>query len=161
MGDDLHRTLIARASRAGMSLQEYLRGESKDAASAPTLNEVLDRMEARKRAGGRGFVADSSSVMALLLGTSVDADYPSAARVLTSEQTVVPSNAPDEATHTVRSRARDPVGSFDERVWQLRANVTPYDAWYVALAEALDVPLATLDLRLATAPGPRCRFLTP
>jgi hypothetical protein len=52
MGDDLHRTLTARASRAGTSLQEYLRGESKDAASAPTLNEVLDRMEARKRATG-------------------------------------------------------------------------------------------------------------
>jgi predicted nucleic acid-binding protein len=41
------------------------------------------------------------------------------------------------------------------------ASVTPDDAWYVALAEALDVPLATLDVRLAAASGPRCVFLTP
>jgi plasmid stability protein len=50
--DDVHRTLTARAARAGMSLQEYLRAELSDAASTPTLAEVLDRMEARKRATG-------------------------------------------------------------------------------------------------------------
>jgi predicted nucleic acid-binding protein len=54
-----------------------------------------------------------------------------------------------------------PYVPFGPRVWELRANLTAYDAWYVALAEGLDVPLATLDLRLARAPGPRCRFLTP
>ncbi len=42
------------------------------------------------------------------------------------------------------------------RVWQLKDNVTAYDAAYVALAEALDVPLLTADTRLAAAPGPRC-----
>jgi predicted nucleic acid-binding protein len=51
--------------------------------------------------------------------------------------------------------------SFAARIWQLRANVTPTDAWYVALAEVLDAPLATLDRRLSRAPGPTCRFLTP
>ena len=51
--------------------------------------------------------------------------------------------------------------AFSERVWQLRHNVAIYDGWYVALAEALDVPLATLDVRLAKAEGPKCRFLTP
>ena len=50
---------------------------------------------------------------------------------------------------------------FAERVWELRANVTSYDAWYVAVAEQLDLPLATLDRRLAAASGPRCRFLLP
>lgn len=50
---------------------------------------------------------------------------------------------------------------FGERCWQLRANVTTYDAWYVALAETLTVPLATLDHRLARATGPRCEFHTP
>jgi predicted nucleic acid-binding protein len=49
---------------------------------------------------------------------------------------------------------------FSERVWELRHNVTSYDGWCVALAEALDLPLATLDGRLAKAKGPRCRFLT-
>lgn len=47
------------------------------------------------------------------------------------------------------------------RVWELRQNVTPYDAWYVALAEAFKVSLATLDRRLATAVGPRCSFVLP
>jgi predicted nucleic acid-binding protein len=47
------------------------------------------------------------------------------------------------------------------RIWELRHNVTIYDAWYVALAEALDADLATLDVRLARAPGARCSFLTP
>ncbi|MGH8951630.1 MAG: type II toxin-antitoxin system VapC family toxin [Acidimicrobiia bacterium] len=50
---------------------------------------------------------------------------------------------------------------FAERVWQLRANVTPYDAWYVALAETLDTHFATLDHRLAAAAGPTCTFETP
>ena len=44
------------------------------------------------------------------------------------------------------------------RAWELRHNITTYDAWYVALAESLEVELATLDARLAQAPGPRCRF---
>lgn len=44
------------------------------------------------------------------------------------------------------------------RCWELRDNVTPYDASYVALAEAMDCPLVTADRRLAAAAGPRCRF---
>jgi predicted nucleic acid-binding protein len=52
-------------------------------------------------------------------------------------------------------------GPFAERVWALRDNLTAYDAWYVALAEALGCPLATLDKRLSRASGPRCTFVTP
>ena len=51
--------------------------------------------------------------------------------------------------------------SLAERVWELRHNVSVYDALYVALAEALNSDLATLDLRLAEAPGPSCSFLLP
>jgi predicted nucleic acid-binding protein len=47
------------------------------------------------------------------------------------------------------------------RVWQLRENMTAYDAWYVALAEALSAPLVTLDERLSRAPGPRCEIRLP
>jgi predicted nucleic acid-binding protein len=43
------------------------------------------------------------------------------------------------------------------RCWELRDNITPYDAAYVALAEALEAILLTGDERLARAPGPRCR----
>ncbi|PZF80956.1 type II toxin-antitoxin system VapC family toxin [Jiangella anatolica] len=54
-----------------------------------------------------------------------------------------------------------PLAPFAGRIWDLRGNVTSYDAWYVALAEHLDCPLATLDTKLAAAPGPRCSFTTP
>ncbi len=71
-----------------------------------------------------------------------------------------------EAQLGVRDVSRMPIElvpwrPFWERAWELRHTVTPYDAWYVALAEALDAPLATLDVRLADAPGPTCRFVTP
>jgi predicted nucleic acid-binding protein len=42
------------------------------------------------------------------------------------------------------------------RAWELRRNCTAYDAVYLALAEALDAPLLTLDARLASVPGVRC-----
>lgn len=40
-----------------------------------------------------------------------------------------------------------------DRVWALRHNLTAYDAVFVALSEALDVPLVTCDSRLGAAPG--------
>jgi len=40
-----------------------------------------------------------------------------------------------------------------DRVWELRDNVTAYDAVYLALAEVLDAPLVTFDRKLAAAPG--------
>lgn len=43
------------------------------------------------------------------------------------------------------------------RAWELRANVSFYDGLYVALAERLELPLLTLDARLAAAPGIRAR----
>jgi predicted nucleic acid-binding protein len=55
-----------------------------------------------------------------------------------------------------------PYAPLAERCWQLRENnVTTYDGVYVALAELLAAPLATLDQRLAAAPGPCCDFTTP
>lgn len=44
-----------------------------------------------------------------------------------------------------------------DRVWDLRHNMSAYDAAYVALAEALDARLITCDGRLARAPGGRAR----
>jgi predicted nucleic acid-binding protein len=49
-----------------------------------------------------------------------------------------------------------PTGPLLRRVWELRQNVTAYDACYVALAEAVGYPLVTADRRLASAPGIRC-----
>ena len=58
---------------------------------------------------------------------------------------------------------RAPHQPLIRRCWQLRENVTIYDAAYVALAEALGVTLLTGDRRLAAATGPECHIelLTP
>ncbi|MBI4935831.1 MAG: type II toxin-antitoxin system VapC family toxin [Actinobacteria bacterium] len=52
---------------------------------------------------------------------------------------------------------RVPTGPLMPRAYELRSNVTPYDAAYIALAEALGCPLVSADARLAGAPGVRCR----
>ncbi len=54
--------------------------------------------------------------------------------------------------------ARHPTLSMMPRAYELRGNVTPYDAAYVALAEVFDCALLTSDSRLASAPGPRCEI---
>jgi len=53
---------------------------------------------------------------------------------------------------------RAPHRALLARCWELRENVSVYDAAYVALAEILDVVFLTADARLARAPGPRCEF---
>ena len=50
---------------------------------------------------------------------------------------------------------RYPHAPFWERIWELRENLTAYDAAYVSLAETLDAPLVTTDARLARASGHR------
>ena len=56
---------------------------------------------------------------------------------------------------------RFPFAPFAERVWELRHRRSSYDAWYVALAEALDCPLATLDRRLGRSGRRKCGSLVP
>ena len=53
---------------------------------------------------------------------------------------------------------RAPHRALLPRCWELRGNLTIYDASYVALAEALEVTLLTGDARLARATGPRCHI---
>ena len=48
---------------------------------------------------------------------------------------------------------RYPHATFVDRIWSLKDNLTAYDAAYIALAEALDAPLVTMDANLARAPG--------
>lgn len=50
-----------------------------------------------------------------------------------------------------------PTRPLPGRAAQLRRSLSTYDALYVALAEGLGCPLVTVDVRLASAPGPRCQ----
>jgi plasmid stability protein len=61
--EDVHATLRRRAAASGKSLQEYLLARLADEARAPTLEEILDRIE--ERSGGRvGFKAAARAVQA-------------------------------------------------------------------------------------------------
>lgn len=66
------------------------------------------------------------------------------------------------ATRAMRDLADLPALRWDhepllQRVWTLRENLTAYDAFYVALAEALEAPLITSDGGLSRASGLRCQ----
>ena len=72
------------------------------------------------------------------------------------------SATPDRSRAALADWADFPVHKYAHdfllpRVWELRHNLTAYDAVYVALAEALDAPLITRDRRLAAAAGHRAR----
>ena len=102
-----------------------------------------------------------------------------ARRMLATEAVVCPHLIDAEVVHALRSQVmrgaveavaaqrmlavwqrlgleRVGVSGLLDRVWELRDNLSAYDATYVALAETLDVGLVTADARLARAPGPRC-----
>ena len=53
-----------------------------------------------------------------------------------------------------------PVWPYTKRIWELRHNVTSYDAAYVAIAEDLGCPLLTRDLRLTRVPGVKTPVIT-
>jgi predicted nucleic acid-binding protein len=87
----------------------------------------------------------------------VDIEVLSALRRCASSGQVADSAAAD-ALDTWRRLGvtRYPVVGLLNRIWELRANVTAYDAAYVALAETLGCAVVTADARLARAPGLRC-----
>lgn len=127
-------------------------------------------------------VADASVVVAGLVDSGPDGRW--AERVLASASLAAPHLMPAEVGNVLRRAALAgkvtadaatlahadlqalrvdlfPYEPFAGRVWELRANVSCYDAWYVALAEYLGCPLATLDSRLARAPGLKCQVQLP
>ncbi len=71
----------------------------------------------------------------------------------------VPETRLDDARTDIREIAltRYPLGSLADRVWDLRQHLTAYDAAFIALAEALEVPLVTCDRRLGRAGGHRAQ----
>ncbi len=75
------------------------------------------------------------------------------ARKLVSPQTAAQAIADLLALDLVRY----PHDPLVPRAWQLRGNLTAYDAAYIALAEILAAPLVTCDAKLAAASGNRAR----
>jgi predicted nucleic acid-binding protein len=72
----------------------------------------------------------------------------------------------DDARHWLDRALELPVSLYGFEalapdVWNLRQNLTAYDAWYVALAAKLKAPFVTLDGRAARAPSLPCEVLTP
>jgi len=127
-------------------------------------------------------VIDSSVLVAALLDTGPHGAW--AERILAGGSLHAPELARAEATNIFRRLERAnliatpeanaaqadlmeldidlfPFEPFADRIWELRHNVTSYDAWYVALAEALKLPLATLDEPLSKSNGVTCKFLMP
>jgi predicted nucleic acid-binding protein len=118
-------------------------------------------------------VADASVLVSSLLGGMA------AQRLLEEQQVQVPTHVDVEVAHAFRKHVqlgwltadegwrllnayrwmavtRHYIFSMFDRIWELRDNLTAYDAAYVALAEAIDCPLVTADARLSRAPGLRC-----
>jgi len=96
---------------------------------------------------------------ALFAPAHLDAEVVSALRGMARRshglEQVVPSALAHLAGFPIR---RMPLPPLLERMWELRHNITAYDAAYIALAERLDAVLITCDGRLATASGPNCTF---
>lgn len=87
----------------------------------------------------------------------VDVEVASGLRRLAAAGSVRPERAAEAlADLAVLRLDRYPQTPLLPRVWQLRDNLSAYDASYVALAEFLDCALLTCDRGLATAPGSRC-----
>ena len=86
----------------------------------------------------------------------VDAEVLSALRGLTIAGKLSAADAaPMITAWEALSLRRFPLTGLVRRMWELRHNLTSYDAAYVALAEGLGCALLTLDARLAGAPGIR------
>jgi predicted nucleic acid-binding protein len=127
-------------------------------------------------------VCDASAVVALLLDSGPDGSWVTAA--LSSADLAAPTLLSFEVANIIRRHELAGFVSPDQaaqahadlldldveqwpyellagRAWQLRRNVSTYDASYVALAELIDATVVTLDKRLTGAADVRCRIATP
>ena len=127
-------------------------------------------------------VIDASVLVALLVDSGLEGKWAESA--IDQDLQVAPELALAEATNILRRLERRaeisrveattahadllrldielfPFAPFAERIWTLRGSLTSYDAWYVAIAEALDCPLLTLDRRLSRTRGHNCKIVTP
>jgi predicted nucleic acid-binding protein len=94
---------------------------------------------------------------ALFAPAHLDAQIVSALRGLSRQNSVVRAAAPEALRHLAGFPIRRmPLAPLLQRVWELRENLTAYDAAYVALAESVGASFVTCDARLARARDFRC-----
>ena len=137
---ELHAVLRRRAARAGQSLQEYLLARLREDAETQTLSEALARIEHRS-------------------GGNVSLEVASVFRRLCASGRLTPQRASQALGDLSDLRLERVSHRFlIRRCWELRHDITVYDAAYVALAEALDATLLTADQHLTRAPNVRCSF---
>lgn len=122
---------------------------------------VTDALAVTSRAGDQArelLAAENRLQVPAILAAEVT----SALRALTRRGLLDSGAGRKAALQAASLRVRSyPFEPFVQRAWELRDNVTTYDAWYVALAETLGAPLVTADDRLRRATGPRCPVLSP
>jgi predicted nucleic acid-binding protein len=127
-------------------------------------------------------VCDASAIASFLVGADSDAEWVTAE--IAAASIAAPELMPFEAANVIRRHAAAKLitasdattahaelllldvelWSYEvlaERAWQLRGNLTIYDASYVALAELVEAPLVTLDRRIRKVRGLRCAVLAP
>lgn len=127
-------------------------------------------------------VCDASAVVAILLDAGPDGRW--ATEAIAGVDLAAPSLLPFEVANIIRRHELAAIVTADQaaqahsdlldlaieqwpydllvpRAWQLRQNLTTYDASYVALAELLGTSVVTLDRRIADTPGLRCTVVTP
>ena len=124
---------------------------------------VVDALVAVGQAGDRSR-AEVRRLTELQVPAIFTAEVTSALRGLVRVQALSPVRAVTALSDMLSIRTiQYPFEPFARRAWELRENVSVYDACYVALAEWLDTELLTADKRLANAAGPRCpvRYLDP
>jgi predicted nucleic acid-binding protein len=124
---------------------------------------VVDALVVAGRPGDLGR-AELRRLSELQVPAIFTAEVTSALRGLVHRTALDPIRAATALTEILSMKTLSyPFEPFARRVWELRDNMTVYDAWYVALAERLETELITADKRLADARGPRCpvRYLGP
>jgi len=127
-------------------------------------------------------VCDASALVALLLDGGSDGQWVTS--MVAEADLVAPSLVTFESANILRRHELAGIVSADQaaqahadlldlaiepwpyellaaRAWELRHNLSSYDASYVAVAELIGSMLVTLDVRISGAPGLRCAVMTP
>ena len=112
-------------------------------------DDIYRRKAARERLTG----GDAAFAPAYL-----DIEIVSAMRGLARRSDVLAADGPALIARSLRMPIRrEPLTrASTDRIWQLRENMTAYDAGYVALAEQLSASLLTCDRKYTAVPGLRC-----